>query len=329
MGPNNLFFINSNKLEYKAEAKESGKDFYIEGLISTGDKDLVNDVCTKACLDGMFQQLDTRTIKLDFEHESMVGNSEIHMQIAKTKSPLGKRIKYQRTAKGVEVGFQLNPDWKSVNSSGKIIKTFEEVWREIKGGFFDAFSIAYIPMKTGITALKDGSEVRLLESVNLLNVALTGNPVNPAASMTSVMAKSLDFVKSQENKSNEVNNMVEDEVKSPLVEEEKPKEEAPVEEAPAEEEKPAEEVPAEPEPAPEEPVAEPAPEPVAEPEAEAKSSDDLVEIKSQIKALQKENEELKAIVEKAQIKSMGPQKGDSEAKSADSAPKLIGPLDRI
>jgi len=122
--------------------------------------------------------------------------------------------------------------------------------------------------------------------------------------------------------------MVEDEVKSPLVEEEKPKEEAPVEEAPAEEEKPAEEVPAEPEPAPE-PVAEPAPEPVAEPEAEAKSSDDLVEIKSQIKALQKENEELKAIVEKAQIKSMGPQKGDSEAKSADSAPKLIGPLDRI
>ena len=54
---------------------------------------------------------------------------------------------------------------------------------------------------------RDGKSIRLLDDLNLLNVALTGNPVNPNASMTSVMAKSLEFMKDKESKSdpNDIN----------------------------------------------------------------------------------------------------------------------------
>ena len=40
----------------------------------------------------------------------------------------------------------------------------------------------------------------MLLKINLINVALTGNPINPSATMTSVMAKSLDWLKEQEDK---------------------------------------------------------------------------------------------------------------------------------
>jgi chemotaxis protein histidine kinase CheA len=79
----------------------------------------------------------------------------------------------------------------------KHISRFNEIKGSIKVGFLDAFSIAYIPVKS-IMETRNGQEVRRLEKLNLLNVAFTGNPVNTEAKMINVFAKSLEFLKEQE-----------------------------------------------------------------------------------------------------------------------------------
>ena len=70
---------------------------------------------------------------------------------------------------------------------------FDEVKGSIEDGFLDAFSIAYIPTKS-VSEIREGKNVRLLDGLELLNVAFTGNPVNTEAKMTNVFAKSLEVL---------------------------------------------------------------------------------------------------------------------------------------
>ena len=56
------------------ELKEEGKNFYVEGYISTSDLDLVNDIVTKNCIVDMGEQMRERVLKLDVEHESFKGD---------------------------------------------------------------------------------------------------------------------------------------------------------------------------------------------------------------------------------------------------------------
>jgi hypothetical protein len=63
---------------------------------------------------------------------------------------------------------------------------YEMLKGNLDEGFLDAFSIAYVPEK-----VRTKGDDRYLGKVNLLNVAFTGNPVNPKASFTSVLMKSL------------------------------------------------------------------------------------------------------------------------------------------
>ncbi len=167
----------------KVELKQEGEDFFVEGYISTSDLDLVNDIVTKNCLMDMAEQMRKRTIKLDIEHESFRGKSDIEMQINKTIIPAAKIEDFLMDKKGLKVRAMLN----------RHIQRFNEVKNSIKDGFLDAFSIAFVPVKAEI-AIKDGQEVRMLEKVNLLNVAFTGNPINTNASIEKVFMKSLDFL---------------------------------------------------------------------------------------------------------------------------------------
>jgi HK97 family phage prohead protease len=169
------------------ELKEEGDNFYVEGYISTSDLDLVNDIVTKSCLLDMAEQMKSRTIKLDIEHESFRGRSETDLEINKTIIPAAKIDDFMVDKKGLKVRAMLN----------KHISRFNEIKGSIKEGFLDAFSIAYIPVKS-IMETRNGQEVRRLEKLNLLNVAFTGNPVNTEAKMINVFAKSLEFLKEQE-----------------------------------------------------------------------------------------------------------------------------------
>jgi len=172
------------------ELKEEGNDFFVEGYISTSDLDLVNDIVTKDCIMDMAEQMKARTIKLDVEHESFRGKSGVELEINKTIIPAAKIDDFLVDKKGLKIRAMLN----------RHVQRFNEVKNSIKDGFLDAFSIAFIPTKARVEE-RAGQEVRLLDKINLLNVAFTGNPVNTYSTMTNVFAKSLEFLKEQETES--------------------------------------------------------------------------------------------------------------------------------
>lgn len=201
-----IFMLYSQPIEVKSENDR----YIIEGYISTGDKDLVNDVVTDAAMKDMLRQLKSRNIKIDFEHEAFRGDDALETEINKTKLPLGRIVDASFDTKGIKAKVELNPDWSHINKKGDIVRSFKNVWNSVKNKFLDAFSIAYIPTQTKSVQAKDGSMTRVLDKVSLLNVALTGNPVNPNATLSTVFAKSLDYINS---KSKEVNKMEENHTK--------------------------------------------------------------------------------------------------------------------
>ena len=349
----NKFVFYVNNLSYKSVNGAKGKERWVEGYISTDDLDLVNDIVTQSCMDSMEAQFGMRVIKLDFEHETMRGNTPADSEYNKTRIPLGKPGDRERDAKGLKISWKLNDNWKKFDEKGNITMTMDEVWGNIEDGYYDAFSIAYVPTKISYIE-KDGETIRLLDDLNLLNVALTGNPINPGASMTAVMMKSLDYMKAQVNP--DPNDLSLLEVKSEIDSLRKKmsqiethvgcktmtekKDETPAEGAPAPEGAAPEagtETPAAGSEAGATPPAEaPAEAGDAAPGSEGKAGD-LGEIKSMLKgfearmtALEKTNATLDKIVGKAQQKGKGAEnntdKGDQipEGKSA-----FKGPLDMI
>lgn len=174
--------FNTNSVHYEVVEIKGEKRFYITGHISTEDKDLVDDVVTKGCQASMLKQIKSKSIKLDYDHEAFRENTTI--------LPVGKIIDGKIDSKGLWVKAELN------DASPK----FKALWKSIKKGFVDAFSIAFKPIKTTMKAM-DGVTVRLLEDLELLNVALTGVPVNQRAKIGDVMMKALrnmDEVKQME-----------------------------------------------------------------------------------------------------------------------------------
>ncbi|MHA1302360.1 MAG: HK97 family phage prohead protease, partial [Candidatus Heimdallarchaeaceae archaeon] len=214
------FIFSSDNLELKSE----GEKFFVEGYISTSDLDLVNDIVTKTCLIDMADQMKKRSIKFDVEHESFRGKSNLDREINKTIIPAAKIDDFLMDKKGLKVRAVLN------NHSAR----FDEVKGSIQDGFLDAFSIAYVPVKTTVQE-KNGQQVRLLDKINLLNVAFTGNPVNTESRMTNVFAKSLEFLKEQEDNNHSSDTIKLREVKQMSEEENKETTETPEESAPAEE----------------------------------------------------------------------------------------------
>jgi len=149
------------------ELKEEDKNFFVEGYVSTSDLDLVNDIVTQNCILDMANQMKSRSIKLDVEHESFRGLTDVEREINKTIIPVAKVDDFLVDKKGLKIRGILN----------KHSKRFDEVKGSIKDGFLDAFSIAYVPTQTKLEN-KNGSDVRLLDKINLLNIAFSGNPVH-------------------------------------------------------------------------------------------------------------------------------------------------------
>lgn len=282
----------SDSIAFARVETKSGESFYIEGYISTGEKDLYNDVITRAAMEDMVAQLKSKKVKLDVEHESWRGGSPNIV-------PIGMIEDARLDAKGVWVKAKLN------SHSGR----FTEVWSSIKDGFLDAFSIAYKATKA-VKKNINGVVVRVLDGLELLNVALTGNPVNPECRMTSVFTKSLtEFPEDPEAPQGEP------EMPPPPLEEEKEPEETPMAEEVAQ--PPVEE---KSNPVPIESPAAPAVDVVAE----LKSRDDRIAIlEAELKNNAAQIAALREIVEKPQLKARV-----EEATTAQPAKKVL-PLDII
>jgi len=152
------------------------KQYYVEGYVSTYDVDVQNEQVTKSCMKDMNQQMMERSIKFDEDHETILEENL-------DKNPVARVIEHRVDNKGLWVKALLN----SAHSK------FKELWGSIKSGMIDAFSIAFLPVDMAKKYVK-GKAVRLLEKVKLINIALTGNPVNPEAKMTNIVGKSLDYL---------------------------------------------------------------------------------------------------------------------------------------
>jgi HK97 family phage prohead protease len=305
------FIFSSGPLELKAE----GENFFVEGYISTSDLDLVNDIVTKACMLDMAEQMKSRTIKFDVEHESFRGKDEFEMELNKTIIPVAKVDDFVVDKKGLKVRAMLNDH----------ASRFDEVKGSIEGGFLDAFSIAYIPVKSAME-MRNGQEIRLLDKVNLLNVAFTGNPINTESMITTVFAKSLQYLKDKELKksyNHGSDNQLNKEVKTMSEEENKKPEEGSESDEPKEPEK------EEPEKKDEEPKEPGKPEEPKEPkepgEGEEKENPEVKALKEDVNVLKKELAEVKALLKKPLVKS----KVDQKDKSGNFEEKSRDPLDLI
>lgn len=221
MTDNKPFIFYAKGIEAKSfyDEKAEKTRYFVEGHVASEDLDLVNDIVTKGCMQDLSQQFKSRSIKLDFDHETLrkaEGETDFDAQLNLTKIPLGVAVSENLDAKGNKVSFELNPNWKKMSKSGEVVMTFNDIWENVKSGFYDAFSIAYVPIKTANKMVND-VKARLLDKVNLVNVALTGNPINPTATISNVMAKSLEYMKKSEDgvnmTENEYNSLI-SEVKS-------------------------------------------------------------------------------------------------------------------
>ena len=258
----------TDEVGYEETETKGGKDYFVTGYISTKGRDLVNDIVSENALSEMLGQINHKNIKLDVEHEAW---REENPSIV----PVGKIIEAKKDEKGIFVKAILN----------RAHSRFKEVWDSVKSGFLDAFSIAF-KTTSYVHKVVDGVKTRVLNGVELLNVALTGNPVNPECKMTEVFTKSLKEMEEFKMAENIVEKKDDEVQEQPAEEPAQVAEEAPAEEPKAEE--PAEESEAEAEPEAEEPANEEA----AEVEQKAldritKLEDDLAEAKTEIKSLTK------------------------------------------
>lgn len=300
-----MYKFRTDAIHYKAVDKDGKKNYYVEGYISTSDMDVYNDIVTEEGMQSMLKQINERQITIDYDHEAWRDSNSI--------LPVGKIEEAKIDENGLWVKCKLNP------ASPK----FKNLWGSIKEGFITAFSIAFKPLKTIMKTMGE-MEVRLLEDLQLLNVALTGAPVNKAAVLTDFGMKAVMLKSIREFNNTEAINMADEEVQK--------KSEEVVEEQPQEEVK-------------EEPKAEEAVEEKAEDEAEgeeekpqeaveAKSEEnvDLVnKLSADLKSLQekfeKQEAELKSIKEKEVFKATIQAKSEA-VKEAEEEPKSVFELIR-
>lgn len=167
------FTFYTDTVSWGIETKSNGERVpYVQGYVSTPEMDIYNDIVTQECLDDMLLQIKSGNIKLDVEHEAWRKSPKI--------LPAGKIVEAKRDSKGIWIKAMIN----------RYSPNFKSIWGSIKDGFLDAFSIAYKAVKAE-EEIVNGVKARILKKIELLNVALTGNPVNPECRMQAVFMKSV------------------------------------------------------------------------------------------------------------------------------------------
>jgi hypothetical protein len=183
-------------IQWREEVSVKGGKAYIEGYISTDELDRLREVVTPQAMQGMVSQFKSGNVKLDLEHEKF--QEQIYGQPRFAPStPLGRIVDAELVQTDgqhkVWVKAELNQDYVQRDTQGNVVKTFREVWSEIKNGFLDAFSIAYKakPVEGAIThTVVGGVKATLLNAIEILNAAITGNPICRGARISSAFMKS-------------------------------------------------------------------------------------------------------------------------------------------
>ena len=139
------------------EVKATGDAFEVAGYASTwGNVDHGGDVVVKGAFDGTLTS--GRKVRFLYSHDprQVLG---VPLSLKADDDGLHGRFKISRTRLG------------------------EEVHQLLKDGALDSFSIGYVP-----TDVEYDDDVRLLKSVDLLEVSIVSMPMNPRARVTAVKA---------------------------------------------------------------------------------------------------------------------------------------------
>lgn len=172
----------SNKFNL-IELKSNGeKKYFIEGYISTTDPDFANDVIDEEGQKATFRELNSADITMDLDHDEWRDpvTGEVY-DGKKNKLPIAKVIEKRLDKLGTWVKAELN----------KYHPNFEDViLPSIKEGYLHSFSVAYNPIKSYTTKIKDVVH-RVIRDLKLANIAITGNPVNKNATFN-IALKSMD-----------------------------------------------------------------------------------------------------------------------------------------
>lgn len=173
---NVYFFCTDSIVEQKSD-----KGHFVTGYITTDDVDLYGEVVTESAIDGMIQQLKSGNIKLDIDHSQFEHKGDI---------PIGRIVEVKKIREDGKTKIWVKCKLNSNHSK------FNEVWKSIGDKMLDSFSIAYNILKKSADIVNDRT-VTLLEQLDLINVAITGNPVNRGASMTSSFKKAIRLGEAQ------------------------------------------------------------------------------------------------------------------------------------
>jgi len=173
----------TDKISFSNTELKGKKQAYVTGYISVPEIDLYNDLVTEGAMKSLLTQIEKSTITIDYEHEAWRDDNSI--------LPVGKIVEAKVDERGLWVKCILN------SHSPK----YKALWGSIKDGFINAFSIAFQPLKT-VEKTMNGTSVRLIEELKLLNVAFTGAPVNEGAIMTgfgmkAIMLKAIEDLQSK------------------------------------------------------------------------------------------------------------------------------------
>jgi hypothetical protein len=186
-----------SEIELKGE-----KRYFVEGFISTSDPDLSNEVITREGLADMVQQCNERAITMDVEHEEWYEGGQVQNKPANARIPVAKIIKAELRNNGVWVKAEINR-----NSD-----RFKNIWGSVQEGFLHSFSVAFYPLRA-VTKKVGNQVLKFIDSLSLVNVTLTGSPVNPNATFTPVMKAAMNAMPAIGE-----NTMEENKVEAPVAE---------------------------------------------------------------------------------------------------------------
>ncbi len=159
-------FLFSTSIELKTEAGE----YYIEGIASTSNPDLgyedtngdkVIDIVSDEALNEMASVINNGRIKLGYDHTEVLGGKP-------TTVPVGQLIQAKVENGKLWVKGTLN----------KALGIMKELKESLKRKDIDSFSIEHIPQDWEFKWI-DGVKHRIIKSIKLVGMALTGRPMNP------------------------------------------------------------------------------------------------------------------------------------------------------
>lgn len=158
------------------------KKFYIEGYASTIDEDKSGEILDITAQQDIHNQIQAENITMDIEHEEWYDdNGKLLARPKNEKIPVAKIVSSELRPRGVWVKAEINTN----------LKSFSQIWGSIKDGFLKAFSVAFYPVQ------KSGG---IIKHLNLINVTLTGSPVNPHATFSACMKSASAWMDSIEVK---------------------------------------------------------------------------------------------------------------------------------